>query len=169
MTCVLSFRNRQRTRTLNLPLLRRITRHLLEHQFGLTRYELGIHLVAAAEMAEVNERFLQHSGSTDVITFDHGPAGNEQLHGEVFVCIPDAVKQARQFRTTWQSELVRYVLHGLLHLQGYDDLKPGARKIMKRKESHLLRQVAASFPLRQLDKAASLRRSRLATRTSPLA
>jgi probable rRNA maturation factor len=42
------------------------------------------------------------------------------LHGELFICLDDAVKQAREFRTTWQSELTRYVIHGLLHLCGHD-------------------------------------------------
>ena len=71
MTRVLSFRNRQRTRLLAIPTLRRITRHVLESELGVLDYELCFHFVSTEEMARVNEQFLQHTGSTDVITFDH--------------------------------------------------------------------------------------------------
>lgn len=97
-------------------------------------------------MARVNQEFLQHEGSTDVITFDHG-SSNQRLHGEIFISVPDAVKQAREFRATWQSELVRYIIHGLLHLRGHDDLQPAQRRVMKREENRLLRRLATTFTL----------------------
>ncbi|MEP6664105.1 MAG: hypothetical protein ABJC04_10615, partial [Verrucomicrobiota bacterium] len=64
----LSFRNRQQTRKIDLRLLRKIALHLLEEILRATEFELGIHLVGANEMAKVNGQFLQHAGSTDVIT-----------------------------------------------------------------------------------------------------
>jgi probable rRNA maturation factor len=145
----LVFRNRQSNRPLNIPLLRRITRHLLGSEFGLSKYELGFHFVAETEMARINEQFLRHEGSTDVITFDHGSSAH-QLHGEIFISVPDAVKQAREFRTTWQSEVVRYVIHGLLHLRGYDDSQSTERREMKRVENRLLRDMTSKFSLREL-------------------
>jgi probable rRNA maturation factor len=166
---MLSFNNRQRTRAVDIPLLRRITRHVLETELGVEHYELGIHLVDADEMASVNQEFLGHEGSTDVITFDHHePAPSAAnppatLHGEIFISLPDAVKQAREFKTTWQSELVRYVIHGILHLRGHDDLHRGARRAMKREENRLLQRVAEVFPVRTL-----ARGSHLSPPTSPL-
>ena len=77
------------------------------------------------------------------------------LQGELFVCLEVAVNQARQFRTPWTSELARYVIHGLLHLNGYDDLAPGSRRVMKREENRLLRAVARLFPLTRLRRPAS--------------
>ena len=145
----LAFRNRQRTRALNIPLLRRITRHLLHEELGVTEYELCFHFVEPTEMADANWQFLQHEGSTDVITFDHSELG-APLHGEIFISVADAVKQAREFKTTWPSELARYVIHGLLHLRGHDDLEPAKRRVMKREENRLLKKVAAEFPLRSL-------------------
>ncbi len=67
----LVLRNRQRTRNVNSPLLRRVTSVLLTDLLLLERSELAIHLVAAPEMARVNQQFLDHAGSTDVITFDY--------------------------------------------------------------------------------------------------
>jgi len=125
---------------------------VVEQELSVSDYELGFHFVEAPEMARVNEQFLQHHGSTDVITFDHGSTA-ERLHGEIFISIPDAVKQAREFRTTWQSEVVRYIVHGLLHLRGYDDLKPANRREMKREENRLLRKVSSSFTLGRIARA----------------
>jgi rRNA maturation RNase YbeY len=75
-----------------------------------------------------------------------------RLAGELFICLDDAVKQAREFRTTWQEELARYVIHGLLHLRGFDDLEPAARRVMKREENRLLRRAGRAFTLAQLQK-----------------
>jgi probable rRNA maturation factor len=176
MSRTLSVRIRQRVRRVNTPLLRRITLHVLEEQLRVSSFELAIHLVPASEMARVNQTYLQHEGSTDVITFDHSQLvaadvrrlSNQNrsctkrsepphigcygsLQGELFICLDDAVKQARAFCTTWQSELTRYVIHGLLHLCGHDDLKPAARGKMKREENRLLRETTKRFVLAKLE------------------
>ena len=169
MSQTLSLLNRQRVRRIDTRLLRQITLHLLDTELGVESFELAIHLVGAEEMAKVNWDFLQHEGSTDVITFDHsdvvaadvrrlsnkkgGAVAQKSLHGELFICIDDAVKQAREFRTTWIQELTRYVVHGVLHLRGYDDLKPVARRVMKREENRLVRLVAKEFSLSKLARA----------------
>ena len=151
MTQTLAFKNRQCVRRIDTPLLRRISRWLLAESLSVTQYELCVHLVGAAEMARVNETFLQHEGSTDVITFDHSESARPHaLHGELFICLDDAVKQAKEFKTSWQSELTRYVIHGLLHLRGHDDLKPAARRAMKKEENRLLRETSRVFALPEL-------------------
>jgi probable rRNA maturation factor len=151
MTCALVLRNGQRTRALNISLIRRITRRILESEFHLSEYELGLHLVEAPEMAEINQRFLQHAGSTDVITFDHNHGNSPaRLHGEIYISVSDAVEQAGEFGTTWQSEVVRYIIHGLLHLRGYDDLATARRREMKREENRLLRIIESKFVIHEL-------------------
>ena len=52
------------------------------------------------------------------------PDARRPLHGEIFICVDEAVWQARKFRTSWQSEIVRYLVHGVLHLLGHDDSRP---------------------------------------------
>jgi probable rRNA maturation factor len=90
-----------------------------------------------------------HEGPTDVITFDYGENGTRNthhaLHGEIFICVDVALTQARKFRTTWQSEVVRYIVHALLHLCGYDDLKPAGQRVMKRCENQLVRKLTTRF------------------------
>lgn len=136
---VVAIFNRQRDQRVSVPRLRSWTLTTLT-AMGCSA-EVGIHLVGATEMAEVNWKFLQHQGSTDVITFDHGSTP-DHLHGELYISVADAILQAEQFNTLWQEELGRYVIHGLLHLHGEDDLEPAARKRMRKRENQILRQVA---------------------------
>jgi len=146
--------NRQRRQKINSRLLKEIVGGLFA-ELQITDAELGINLVAAREMALVNETFLNHTGSTDVITFDHRETVRKSrvattIHGELFVCVDDAIAQAKEFKTNWQSEVVRYIVHGVLHLLGYDDLKPQLRRTMKREENRLVRLLADRFALAQL-------------------
>jgi rRNA maturation RNase YbeY len=168
--------------------MRRAIRLLLQDLLEADRFDLAIYIVRSPEMARLNQKFLQHEGSTDVITFDYAErpqkpqrrAGvsaaqrareREQavssaglgtrdvcpaLHGEIFVCLDEAVSQARRFRTTWTSELVRYVIHGILHLLGHDDSRPVVRRKMKREENRLLREITRRFPLRKIGRSPKL-------------
>jgi probable rRNA maturation factor len=142
MIRVLAVRNRQSAVRIDCRGLRARARCLLEELLGLTSYSLCIHLVGPVTSARVNWQFLRHEGPTDVITFDTREAAEDPpLCGELFICIAEAVRQARTFGTTWQEETVRYVVHGVLHLQGYDDRDAGSRRVMKRMEARLLRGV----------------------------
>jgi probable rRNA maturation factor len=170
---MLSLRNRQRVRRVDLRVLRRIAQALLRETWPEGHCDLGICIVAETEMTALNETFLRHQGSTDVITFDYAEiarqpsrlprsaapntsrrdpqdASSAPLHGEIFVCVDEAVLQARRFRTNWQSELVRYVVHGVLHLLGYEDLNTRARRKMKTAEDTLVNRLARRFAFRQL-------------------
>jgi len=153
----LAIRNWQRSCKIDVPLLRRIVRSLMTQHLEIAGADLGIFLVAATEMTRLNEDFLQHAGSTDVITFDYGETGKrkraESLHGEIFVCVDEAMSQAKKFQTSWQSEIVRYVVHGTLHLMGHNDVKAAARKKMKTVENRFLGLLSKEFDLRRLDKA----------------
>ena len=153
--------------------LRPILKTLLHEAWGDGGYDLVIYLVAAPEMTCLNEAYLQHQGSTDVVTFDYTeragqgtppsesnvpawddagrqPARPALLHGEIFICLDEAACQARRFRTTWQSELVRYMVHGVLHLLGYNDHHRQERRRMKIAEDALLRRLARQFAFNDL-------------------
>jgi len=147
--------NRQRARKIGLRLLEKITAAALE-ELNIARADLGIVLTGAKEMASLNEKFLGHEGPTDVITFDYQNPEvrirnpETEIHGEIFVCVKEAERQAKEFGTSRQSELVRYVVHGILHLTGQDDVKPAARKKMKRAEGRVLGKLSRHFTLSKL-------------------
>jgi probable rRNA maturation factor len=168
--------NRQRTRKINPHLLKEIAEALLA-DLKIKEAELGINLVTAREMTLINETFLRHEGSTDVITFDYGSSVGQAsrllsysktkngdrrdacpaLHGEIFVCVDEALLQAKQFKTTWQWEIVRYLVHGVLHLLGHDDRHAAARRKMKREENRRLAGLSKKFCLAQIGGASKLR------------
>ena len=150
----LCLRNRQQDCPIDLRLLRRILRFALEHLFKASDYELCFHFVPSPEMARVNEKFLGHIGPTDVITFDHSD-GVEELRGEIFICPEVAVAQAREFRTSWQEEIVRYCVHGLLHLRGHDDVRAADRRKMKREEDRVVNELTKQFAVARLGRAPS--------------
>ena len=151
----LKISNRQRTKKINARRLKQIVSVLFE-ELEISEAELGINLVGAQEMARANRQFLQHEGSTDVITFDHRDHESRitnhelEIHGELFICVDDAILQAKAFKTSWQSEVVRYIVHGVLHLLGHDDLNPAMRRKMKREENRLVRLLAKRFLFAQL-------------------
>ena len=161
---------RARTVPVDVKQLRQLISALLDELLALEHFELGLHLVRAPEMARINEAFLNHAGPTDVITFDHSDlvgddvrslknksklvpphvGSYDSLTGELFICYDVARTQASEFKTTWPEELVRYVVHGVLHLQGFDDHRPADRRVMKREENRLLRELTRRFPISKL-------------------
>jgi probable rRNA maturation factor len=89
-------------------------------------------LVDRAIMARVHANFLGDPTETDVITFPYG---------EIVICPAVAKEQAATHETNVEDEVLLYGLHGLLHLAGYDDLKPAGAKEMALAQEKLLRKV----------------------------
>lgn len=83
-------------------------------------------------MRRFNKKYLGHDEATDVLTFDFG---------EMMICPKVAAANAKRFKTSTEYELILYVIHGLLHLAGYDDRKPGDIKRMRAKEKKLLERL----------------------------
>lgn len=149
--------NRQRAFRVGVRRLEALAVALLGEELRLARAVLGIRLVGPRVMASLNWQWLRHRGSTDILTFDHREPENEprggdvpDLHGDLVISVADAVTQAREFGTTPSLELVRYVVHGVLHLRGYDDLESEPRRRMKREEDRLVRRLCRRFPVRGL-------------------
>jgi rRNA maturation RNase YbeY len=149
-------RNRQRTRSVNLSLLQSIAVALIAKTCPAD-FRIGLLLVGAGEMTRLNEAFLRHAGPTDVIAFGYASEQGRSLHGEVFICVDEAVRQARRFRSTWQKEVVRYLTHGLLHFQGFEDSTAPKRLRMKAVEDSLVLEVARQFCLRRLERPSRVR------------
>ena len=149
----LLIRNRQRKCRVDSRRFRKIVGTLLNELLPVASFELGITIVGAVEIARLNETFLRHGGSTDVLAFDYTEGRRQNaLHGEIFVCADEARIQAARFRTSWQSELVRYAVHGILHLADYDDKRRTSRRTMKREEDRLLKELGRRFDLSKLAK-----------------
>jgi len=148
VTNELSVRNVQQRRKLNTASFRRILKGYLNSL--KMEYHLGIRIVAAAEMARVNEQYLKHQGCTDVITFDYGADRRTRLRplaGDIYICVDEAFRQATVFKTSWEEELLRYGVHGILHLLGFQDDTASARRKMKQVENAVVARLAGSLPV----------------------
>jgi probable rRNA maturation factor len=144
-------RNRQRACRIQSPSLVHAARHLLERELCLPAYALGLHLLSLPAMVKLNRRWLNHPGPTDVITFDHRESDPTlSLYGEIFLCPQQALLQARQFHVAWTLELTRHLVHGVLHLQGFDDLESHSRARMKYRENQLLHRLRLAIDLSQI-------------------
>lgn len=85
---------------------------------------------------DVNLRYLHHDYFTDVITFDY--CEGNRLSGDLFISIDSVRENAVEFGTEFDDELHRVIVHGLLHLIGYDDNTLEDQKLMREKEDYYL-------------------------------
>jgi len=105
---------------------------------------LLINFISSDEIIEINKKYLNHDYSTDIITFNYS-GSNLNLDGEIFISIDDAKYNSEKYAVSVSNELTRLVIHGMLHLAGYDDLKSAEKKNMKRIENNLT--IKYNFPL----------------------
>ena len=91
-------------------------------------------------LGSMNEKYLKHDTLTDIITFDY--SGEGKLSGDIFISLERVMENAGIFNLTLDKELGRVMAHGVLHLSGYKDKKPGEKKEMRSKEDFYL----ATFP-----------------------
>jgi probable rRNA maturation factor len=99
--------------------------------------ELSLAFLDDAELAELHGEFLEDPTTTDVITFEGDPAFG--VAGEVCVSVDTARTYAKKHRRAFSEELLLYVVHGWLHLAGYDDLKPELKRAMRRAEARAMK------------------------------
>lgn len=128
----------------NFPRLREVARTVLEGE-KVTKAKINIVLLTDPAIHEINRRFLQHDEPTDVITFPMSNPGAATLEAEILLSTDTAQTAAQERGHDLESELLLYLIHGLLHLCGYDDHKPNERKKMRGREQYWLEQVGAKL------------------------
>jgi rRNA maturation RNase YbeY len=113
----------------------------MKRDLGFELRSLEIDLAERARILDINKKFLNHNYATDVISFDYSEGG-EALDGEV-VCSPEVAEEnAERFGVEYLTELARIIVHGVLHLLGYDDQTAAERKRMKAIEDQLVERYA---------------------------
>lgn len=88
-------------------------------------------------LLEINEGYLNHKTLTDIITFDNSES-KKYITGEIYISIPRIRENAAKFNTSFDSELHRVLIHGVLHLLGYNDKGASQKAIMRNKEDSYL-------------------------------
>ncbi|MBK7630009.1 MAG: rRNA maturation RNase YbeY [Ignavibacteriales bacterium] len=104
-------------------------------QFEVSNLE--INFISAKSILSINKSYLKHDYTTDIITFDYSES-DKNIDGEIFISIEDALFNSKKYKVSLSNELNRLVIHGTLHLLGYDDIVISDKIIMKRLENILL-------------------------------
>lgn len=97
--------------------------------------EVSILMISNRRMSALHGRFMSEAGPTDVITFQHG---------EIFISAEMAKRNARRFGNSLARELRLYIVHGLLHLHGFDDRDPAGARAMATLQQRILAKAALS-------------------------
>jgi len=104
---------------------------------GVQRGSVSVAVVADPVIHELNRRYLEHDYPTDVLSFVLERQG-DLLEGEVIVSADTARRTAERLDWPAEHELLLYIVHGTLHLAGYDDMDPEARARMRQQERRVL-------------------------------
>lgn len=102
--------------------------------------EINIFFVTKSKIIEINKKFLDHDYTTDVITFSNNFL--DRVNGEIYICV-DVVRENAKLYTegNFKEEIIRIIIHGVLHLLGYMDNEEEEKKMMREKENELIRYM----------------------------
>lgn len=106
-------------------------KQLVENEGAKLGY-LSVIFCSDRKILEVNKNYLKHDYFTDIITFDYREAENVQ--GDLFISVETVAENARKYGVTFEQELTRVIIHGVLHIVGYNDKTPEEQAIMRQKE-----------------------------------
>ena len=105
---------------------------------------LEIILTSDSYLKQLHKDFFDLNSTTDVITFDLSEIP-EQIEGEIYISIETAVEQSKLYEVSPELEICRLLIHGCLHLAGYDDLIESDRINLKLKENELVEEVSRIY------------------------
>ena len=104
--------------------------------YGRKTGEIGYMFVSDEKILEVNREYLGHDYYTDIITFDYDEGGT--INGDIVISLDTVRSNAEALGKTYDEELHRVIIHGILHLCGINDKGPGEREIMEAAENKAL-------------------------------
>lgn len=107
--------------------------------YGKKIGEIAYIFCSDEKILEVNRQYLRHDYYTDIITFDY--CEGDRLNGDLFISLDTIRTNAEQAGASYDEELRRVIIHGILHLCGIDDKGPGEREIMEAAENKALRRI----------------------------
>jgi probable rRNA maturation factor len=136
----ISIHSPQETVPIDKGRLREIVRTLLEGE-EVKEYEISIALVDNPTIHRLNKRYLEHDEPTDVLSFPYSASNAKKLEGELVIGVEIAQQQATERGHDVQAELALYLIHGLLHLCGFDDKSRDDEKAMRERERHYLSKL----------------------------
>jgi len=136
----ISIHNQQEPVPVDFKRMREVARAVLDGE-GKPDAEVSLAFVDNATIHALNKRYLDHDEPTDVLSFPLSDPKARKLSGELVLGAEVALAQATERGHDVQAELALYVIHGLLHLCGHDDVEDDDRAEMRRLERQYLKQL----------------------------
>ncbi len=112
---------------------------------GVLKAEINIVFVDDKYIIKLNQEFLDKDTTTDVLSFILTDESDEQLEGEVYANIEQIIRQAEDYHVSSDAELCRVVIHGLLHLIGFNDQADDDKQVMTEKEDYYLANLPTNI------------------------
>ena len=109
----------------------------LKNELHFCINEVAVNFISSREITYLHVKYLNHHNSTDIITFNYS-GNNYELDGEIFISVDDCRNNARMFGVKFNEEMVRLLIHGFLHLLGYNDKNKSEKKKMFKLQENLL-------------------------------
>ena len=137
-----SVRNLQRAIKIEESIVKEAVRKVLSCE-NKSQAEVSIALVNDDRMRKLNKRYRSLNETTDVLAFAMSKTDEFRcnLLGEVVISLPQALKQAKRFKVPFDEEVARLVIHGILHLLGYDDRHSPQREKMEERQEAILQEL----------------------------
>jgi rRNA maturation RNase YbeY len=107
---------------------------------GLRISSLELNFLHPETIITINKLHLKHNYVTDIISFNYSNESNN-LDGEILICLQTARENSKRFKTTYENEVKRLIVHGILHLLGWEDNSLSQRRRMRTEENKILRNI----------------------------
>ena len=137
--------------------LKKVAEKVLKGEKAKKDIELSIALVKPERMREINKNYRKRNKATDVLAFPElkkikiSPKRKAQNLGEIIICPSQVKKNIKRFNSTFKKEIARVLIHGILHLLGYDHEKPKRKaKKMEEKQQYYFKQLAILLCLEEI-------------------
>jgi len=110
----------------------------IARQLSLPDKYLSIFLCDDATICKLNHQYFKRDIETDVIAF---PLEDDKYFGEVIISVERAVKVCEKYGNNWEDEFTIYLIHGILHILGYDDMTPAKKRVMFKKQNEIFKKI----------------------------
>jgi len=132
--------------TFQLPFSKKKLEQKIEHilkQLKKNRASISVHIIGDKKMTALNYQHRGKKKPTDVLSFatNEGEGLPSDDWGDVFICLPQVKRQAKEYNISWKEEFHRMLIHGILHLFGYDHMEEKEAKKMFRLQEKFLTKI----------------------------
>lgn len=132
--------NQQKIKRINIISIFIILKDIFSF-LGMPRASVSVLFCDNKFIRKLNRKFFKKTNATDVISFPLRDKIFPQYLGEIVVSVEEAVSASKIYANTWQKELTLYLVHGVLHTLGYDDMEKKERAVMERKQEAILLKI----------------------------